>query len=279
MLTRSILSMRPFDRVTEKKAHTVRLFFAAACLLVAAPSYAASSNLSLATSLQYYDSREYGDIGERLNREVGWLPGIGVRWQKDTDSLVRAGLYGEYSYGRVDYDGQTQTGTPFESDTYVRLFRLGGDISVCLQDCGASLDAGLAVYGRDRDIQGHSGVSSLYEEYRWLEWKMGGRWHTGVRKQVTLGAQWFRVIDAEMMIDFRPFGGGEPVVPLPDSNGYRLSLSYRFAERPLSLSLSHEWLDIDASDTILTTLGFGPVLVYEPESRAKHLKLALEWHL
>lgn len=257
----------------------MRLFFAAVCHMAAAPSYGASSNLSLATSLQYYDSREYGDIGERLNREVGWLPGIGVRWQQDTDSLVRVGLSGEYSDGRVDYDGQTQTGTPFESETYVRLFRFGGDISVCLQDCGASLDAGLAWYGRDRDIQGHSGVSGLYEEYRWLEWKMGGRWKTGVRDQVTLGAEWFRVIDAEMMIDFRPFGGEEPVVPLPDSNGYRLSVAYRFAQRPISLELSNEWLDINASDAVSTVLGLGPVLVYEPESRARHLRLVVHWHL
>ena len=267
------------NKRNRKKAHDVRLFFAATLSLLASPLLAGEPGLQLITSLQYYDSREYAGSGDRLNREVGWLPGIGGRWQRALSSQVDVALTGEYAQGRIDYDGQTQTGTPFDSDTYVRLFRLGGDVGVCLLACRASLNGGLAWYGRDRDIQGHSGVSGLYEEYRWLEWTLGGRWHAGNRQQVTFGAEWFGVTDAEMMIDLRSFGGGEPVVTLPDSSGRRVRLAYRFADRPISLSLTHEWLAIDVSDAILVNLDSGPVLVNEPESRAEHWKLGLNWHL
>lgn len=261
------------------KAHAVRLFFAAQCLVYTTDLHAEPSSLTLVTSLQYYDSREYADSGDRLNREAGWLGGLGARWQKALSPRLTVALGGEYAPGHVDYDGQTQSGTPFDSTTDIRVFRLGGDASVCLLACRALFRGGLTWYARDRNIQGHGGVSGLYEEYRWHEWTLGADWYLDSGRYITLGAEWLYVADAQMMIDLSDFGGGEPVVSLPDSSGHRIKLAYRFPGRPISLSLVHEWLAIEASDAIRVRLDSGPALVNEPESRAEHWTFSLHWHL
>ncbi len=72
---------------------------------------------------RYMVWEEYDAGGGRLLREEGWLVAFGVLGE---GRLLRGGaeVYG----GRINYDGQTQGGTPVRTDTVYSGFRLQGGV-------------------------------------------------------------------------------------------------------------------------------------------------------
>jgi len=72
---------------------------------------------------RYMVWEEYDAGGDRLLREEGWLIALGVAGE---GRLLRgsAEVYG----GRLAYDGQTQGGTPVQTDTVYSGFRLQGGV-------------------------------------------------------------------------------------------------------------------------------------------------------
>ena len=254
----------------------MRLFFVLLGL-AGVSSAGAEPALSVAAQALYYDSREYDDDGTRLNREAGWVPGLRLRWQSRPQAGAGLVLEGDGLHGQVDYDGQTQSGAPFQSDTRMTQWRLGAALRYCPASCRQHLLLGWRFYGRDRDIRARAGVAGLYEEYRWQELSLGGRWQFSRQPQWSLAAEVHGVVGARLDVDLRPLGGRWTRLDLPFAVGAAVGLQRQFGQG-LSLSLHHEWLAMDASRARHVQLGGLPAQIREPQSEAHHWRLTFEWH-
>lgn len=265
------------DTLPGKKAHFVRLFFVLALLLTGHGARAGETDGAFGLHMLRYDSSEYDLDGRRLNRESGWVPGISgyIQHRVSGHGLLR--LHGTLHHGRVDYDGQTQSGAAFQSRTGITQGRAGVLLGACFDHCASHLGVGWSGYGRHRDIRGRGGVVGLYEAYRWQEWNLSGSWSPAAARRLTLAGDLFRVVQPDMRVDLQPLGGGKPVLPMPDSTGWRLRLGYRPAPQSLALFVQHEWLNIDDGPFRQVLLNSGPLLVREPRSRARHWVLGVVW--
>lgn len=67
---------------------------------------------------------EYATDGDILNRETGYLPGIGLDLSR-TSGNTTIGLHGHAYSDRVDYDGQTQAGDPHTTQTNTGFYEIG----------------------------------------------------------------------------------------------------------------------------------------------------------
>jgi hypothetical protein len=125
---------------------------------------------TLAASPVFFDYREFDRNDRELNHERGLLPGVQAGLRALGDKLfARVDL--SLQRGVVHYDGETQGGTPVETDTETRLISASAEPGFWLdperQRWGPFLRLGLKRW--DRDIQGTGNVQGIYEVYRWKE--------------------------------------------------------------------------------------------------------------
>lgn len=257
-----------------------RLF--CALTLAPLPAFAGpfgAPEITLSARAMHYDSVEIDGNGNRLNRESGWLPGIGARLRLPLRERAYFALQARYFGGDVDYDGQTQRSRPFKSTTDQRLSRWRVEGGYCWWSCQFTANAGAALYRRERDIRGHSGVQGLYEDYRWQEWHLGGALSPQRLPRMMLTAEVFYLRDADMLLDLTYTGGGKPTVPLPNETGLRLGWAYTVMQREaasLSVSVAYERLDIRKSDTRSVSSNKGTLSFFEPASESEQWQLGLQ---
>lgn len=122
-------------------------------------------DLRVGASVLRSDFREIADTGEPLVRELGVLPGIvgGVE-----QKFGRWRWSAEFSYysGAVDYDGHTQAGAPFDTETDARLARMRARALRLLDADGRfAVGVGLGYWQWQRHIGGRGKVSGLDERF------------------------------------------------------------------------------------------------------------------
>lgn len=155
--------MRPF---------ALTIFSSLVFFLVAAPSRADIRSLewALTAAPVFFDYREFSQDDRELNHERGLLPGIQGGLRTSGHKLF-ARLDLSLQRGVVNYDGETQGGTPVQSDTETRLISASAEPGFWLdpdrRQWGPFLR--LALNRWDRDIQGTGNVQGIYERYRWKE--------------------------------------------------------------------------------------------------------------
>lgn len=180
-------------------------------LAITTPVNAAELRWGLAGELLYFDYREFDNHERELNHEFGTLPGVRAtvearrqRWFTRLDAA--------FQYGRVTYDGETQSGRPVVSTTRTRLFSLSAQPGYWLDPARQwGLFLHLARRQWDRDIQPTGSVQGLYERYRWSEAGAGIR-HVFNRAQ---GSGWghevrltgFATLDGTVFVDLSSLGG------------------------------------------------------------------------
>ncbi|WP_457638869.1 hypothetical protein [Persephonella sp.] len=81
-------------------------------ILVSLPAFA----VELSYSVKSFTWKEYDSAGKQLLKESGFLHQIGIKHSFSTESLYITPSLG-VEVGSVNYDGQTQTGTPVSTDT------------------------------------------------------------------------------------------------------------------------------------------------------------------
>jgi|AntRauTorcE11898_2_1112593.scaffolds.fasta_scaffold03131_3 hypothetical protein len=262
--------------------------------LIAGPALAApgpagdSLDLTVAADSLAFQYREFDADGRELNREDGTLPGIRLTARGAGRRLfARADL--SFHDGDVDYDGETQRGAPFRTDTDTRLVsasvELGGWIGSRPGRWGTYLR--LARCAWERDIQGRGNVQGLFEEYRWTEvgggvrrvWPQAGT--TGWRHE--LSATGFTVVDGEVDVALSRLQGSD----LDDTTldlGSEFGLRFRYtAIRPLANGLRlwiepyYEYWEFGRSNTRpITSNGMATGgAVTEPRSESQRLGLAV----
>ena len=174
----------------------------AVVLAAAAPWAHAQYAASLAPALRHASMSEYGQSGERIVQESGWLPGIGGKL------AYRSGPWEAYGAATLfqadlDYDGQLQNGRPYRSRTGTRMadaqlglrYRLFAD---------TELVASLGIDSWQRNIKGGGGAIGLREHTRSSRVSIGVEqaWQIAHAGKLTAGASLIHAAPERPRIEF-----------------------------------------------------------------------------
>lgn len=130
--------------------------------------------------------KEFNDNGTQLLKESGPIYGLGGTAKSDVAKSVTLKFKGELFGGSIDYDGQTQAGTPVKTDTDYSGFKMEGDVGwkfMVAEKSSLEPFAGLGYRWWLRDLQSTSNAIG-YEE-RW--WSFYAR--LGIRGDHTFSTQ------------------------------------------------------------------------------------------
>lgn len=168
--------------MTEPRSN--RLPAAAAALCLCAPPVAGAApdadddpvDIVVAGDALVFDYRELGTDGRELNHESGVLPGVRLTARTTRDRTF-ARIDASFHGGEVDYDGETQSGTPTQTDTGTRLLSFGAEVGGWLGPRPGQWGVFLRLARRlwERDIYSTGSAQGIYEEYRWSEIGLGLR--------------------------------------------------------------------------------------------------------
>ena len=247
------------------------LFFLLATYL---PSlFAIESRLQLNSEVLNFNYAEFNDNGALLDEENGLLPGISLQLSLSKPShrlLARL----QYFDGEVDYDGQTQDGDPFRTNTSEALYSLS--VKQFFSDSNdARLEwlLGIELWFWQRDILSRADVQGLFEKYQWQEFSAGVSMQVLRQKNqhAWLEAQLLQTISPRMSIQL---DNGFGTVRLGTGLGYRLRFIYQHTLTPQwhwQAQAFIQYFEFGKSNRIAVEGFFGQsALLIEPRSVTRH---------
>lgn len=247
------------------------------CLAVI-PGLAASSDqqhasqLWLGLSVMDFQYKEYSDQGDLLDREDGPIPGLrmGLNFQQgdllfNIDATTHAGT--------VDYDGQTQNGTPHKTLTHESIRELTASLGRRLGETGV-LYVGAGYRQWDRDIQPSGGVSGLFERYTWPYAMLGGELRVwgSAKHRLALNGRITYPINPEMLI--RLTGIGDVSLSLGAQAGFRLTAPWLIrldSGQQLQIAPYYAYWRMGRSPDVRA----GGYIIFEPRSETDNLGLTV----
>ena len=243
-----------------------QLFFKAVLLLIPLVLNTVLANtLEVTPTLYYFSYQEFDQNDVLLDKEAGVLPGIKLSYADATerDTLkFNASLYG----GRVDYDGQTQSGIPHQTETDEQLIKLGiSYFQHRVIHYPGLFFAGLHYWYWDRDILTRNGVQGLHELYSWYETELG-------LKFISESSYW---LELSAMYNFKPemelfLPSGDVAFKLKSKPGYRIRAGKTWANNAsmtTTISLFAEYWEFGRSELVSVADFFGsPAILFEPDS-------------
>jgi hypothetical protein len=225
-----------------------------------------------------YKWSEYGSRGEKLLQESGTLYRITGRYE---DQSRQGWLYGggaQVYFGTVDYDGQTQSGTPARTEVDYSGFRLEGRGGYLWTPGNHGLGV-LGMLGFDtwsrslKDGQTTTGQAVYgYDEYYYMTYVIAGpvyqyrgpRWftrlHVAAKRPLSV---------TEDVPDFDVTLHPKPTTTLFASWENRWAVSSRVS---VGAGLYYETLKFNASDPESSSIG----QVYQPESKSSTAGLRVQ---
>ena len=240
-----------------------------------------TTQLTLSPILLYFDYTEFNTDDQVLDRELGWLPGLELDIKHKFASDWSINLFGAYYQGTIDYDGQTQSGTPHTTITGTKLFRLGGRIEKGVYK-KLRLYVGAQHHQWDRSINDTNSVSGLDETYKWLEYAFGlhSDFPLDERNIINLDIAYLLIQNATIDVDLSRISLGSAKLDIADGNGGRFKLSWKstYTENiRLGLSFFFEAWDFGRSDTKQTQGGSRSAFVTEPRSETQNSGLMINF--
>jgi hypothetical protein len=247
--------------------------------LTANIAVAAAFELGASAELMYFNYEEFDTTGDTLNTEIGFLPGVTVTAAhpfRAINNTFEFSLYG----GRVDYDGQTQSGQPHQTETNETIYRLLYRLSWAPLNDQGELYAKAYWQQWDRSIQPNNGVSGLFEQYQWWSFEAGGQlWiysKPGHKVFIDLGILVTR--NGTIMVDLSNAGYGEPVLDLGDGLGLNSAINYRMAytaNGSFDFGLRYATWNFDRSNVKTISNGSTTISIVEPDSTTQQLTLTI----
>ena len=119
--------------------------------------------------IESFTWKEYSDSDSQLLKESGPIYGLGGSAKSNITESLTLKFKGELFLGSIDYDGQTQAGTPVKTDTDYFGFKIEGDTGwkfMVAEKSSLEPFAGLGYRWWLRDIQS-TGNAIGYEETWW----------------------------------------------------------------------------------------------------------------
>lgn len=236
-------------------------------------------------SLQDFNYKEFDDNGSLLDREDGTLPGLIFGLERPRGRWVLGGRFSYYA-GSVDYDGQTNTGTPITTRTDEKISEIEGRAEYWLRpEDRWAVYGGLGYRYWARDIRptrtaGGQPVSGLFEVYDWwlvffgtkveLYNKNASRWSLDLRV--------LRILAPELRVDATS-QFDQARLDLGERYGMRLSLPWQYKldkATHLTIEPYAEGWELGRSPTVpLTRNGVVIGTIFEPRSETRNYGINL----
>lgn len=260
-----------------------------AMIVFVQPVMAVQVEFEIGAGLMNFDYVEYDDNGVFLDGESGLMPGAVMKLKLNSQSAYSE-FVGQLYANTIEYDGQTQGGTPVQTDSDAVIFdihyKFGFKLSRA-RNHGPYLGLGYRYWFRNihsgYDINGNP-VAGLLEEYYWNYWLLGysGSFRTSDTVRVGFDIRHTKMFNAKMDVDFLGFGGYDDTqVNLGEEAGLRLSAPVKIIMRGYSLIISpyYERIDISKSNTVRLTSGGVPTttLIHEPRSETRNVGIEITW--
>lgn len=217
---------------------------------------------------------EYAADDSVLDRETGALPGMGLHLRHHIGNFEIAFNTAQYD-GMLDYEGQTQAGTPHTTKTATTIQETGLSAQIALVPQQHLLTISYSADTWKRDILPEGNVLGLSEFYRWSTIKLGYQFqHHSGRHHFQLGAERLWHSNSEMEIDIA--GIAPATIPLKNGVGWQGHLHYAFAlDQHWQISIQHQWQQWSAersADVVLDSQ-WGPISAHEPRSKTYNRNL------
>ena len=228
-----------------------------------------------------FDYEEFDQSGATFNRETGFIPGLSLSISKtkgELRSLISVELYD----GQVNYDGQTQSGTPHVTNTDETLHRVFYKLNWSPEKNNNSIYGKVAWQQWDRNILPANNISGLFEQYQWWAFELGilatlfennsNKWllEFGVSK----------INNGTIKIDLSQQGFGQPELELGDGNGASVALIYQHKltdRNKIGLSLHHQRWTFGRSNTQTIFNGIDSFDIVEPRSVSNHSMISFNY--
>lgn len=206
-------------------------------------SGAVSAGVSVGAGLEYFQWREYDDVEHReLLDETGLRAvaslELSANVARNTDLLVRGKVYG----GDVDYDGETQTGTPVTTTTRYQGVAVEAGFGFRPQRSAGDASAMILALGVDNWTRDLTGPGGYEEEYTLMFLRLGAE---------TDGRRWrgrgglLLPLDVEEHVNLY---GGLDLKPDP-SPWFYVGVGYKWSEQ-IELALDYQGYRLDISDPV-----------------------------
>ncbi len=253
---------------TIKHSFIAAIFFVLGLCLCCAPAVIAATEVDLYVKVESFTWKEYSDGGSQLLKESGPISTLGISTKTDFANSLTLKAKGELFIGSVDYDGQTQAGTPLKTDTDYSGFRIEADMGkIFMVAEKSSLEpfAGLGWKSWLRDLQSSNTAIGYEETWSIVYARLGVRGDHVFSKQLKLFAEagLNLPIYNENVVDL----GGVDITIEP---GKEASL---FAEaglkwKNLKASIFYEGMRFSKSGLEFIEVGGDIYGFYQPESKA-----------
>lgn len=236
-------------------------------------------------AMRFYYS-EFDPDDNILNTEKGVIPGLVISAAFEWETWYSEFNY-KYNTGKVEYDGQTQSGTPVITDTQediVDVNLIAGRYFGSASYYRSSIYGGLGYYYWERDILAGKDINGddvdpLFEVYEWSYAFLGARFslHDSSYSGVLLDLRLQRMLEATMEVvnvDDNQFDLGEEW-------SFRIGLPYTLATKDDNKLTIEPYLItwfIGRSPYLEITSGGIPLGTYaEPRSETYNFGLTLKY--
>lgn len=265
-------------------------------VMLSSASLADNTEFHFGGGLMKFKYTEYTDNNVFLDGESGFIPGVVLKLKRN-NSRHYSELVGQLYGNTIEYDGQTQGGTPLTTNSDAIIFdthfKLGFHFSE-VRDHGFYAGLGYRYWLRNihsgHDINGNP-VAGLLEHYYWLYGLFGYAANYTVNENVNIGfdIRQTNMINAKMDIDFLGYCGYDNAsVNLGNKSGTRFAVPFQIKMKSSSLIVSpyYEIIDIGKSNTVLLTRNGYPVDcdgngyldgALEPRSETRNVGINVTW--
>ena len=234
----------------------------------------AETTVGASIKILRFDYEEFDQSGATFNRETGFIPGLSLSISKTKGELTS--LISVESYdGQVNYDGQTQSGTPHVTNTDETLHRVFYKLNWSPENNNSSIYGKVAWQQWDRNILPANNVSGLLEQYRWWAFEVGflASLYDVDSNKLLLELGISKISNGTIEIDLSQQGFGKPELELGNGSGVSTTLIYQYKITQRSktgLSLQYQHWTFGRSNTESISNRLTTIDITEPRSVSNH---------
>jgi len=242
-----------------------------------AANISAATTLTISPTLLYFDYTELDTNDDVLDQETGWLPGIEAKVIQAITPEWQFGINTSYYQGTVDYNGQTQQGTPHTTITDAVMFRIGAHVKRVIYR-NIHLFVGAQSHRWERDINDNNNISGIDETYKWNEYSIGLNSNFSLTQKdiINLEVSYLLIRNGTIFVDLTRANLGTTTLDLDDGTGARFIFNWtrKYKENlNFGANILFEGWDFGRSNTKQTQNSSSIIFVTEPRSETRNIGL------
>ena len=251
---------------------------------------AQKSTFEIGAGLMAFDYVEYDDNNVFLDGETGLIPGVIVKLK--TNKRIYYEWEGSLYYNTIEYDGQTQGGSPVVTDSDALIldthFKIGLNFEPAFErEQKIYMGMGYRYWYRNiqsgQDVLGNP-VAGILEEYSWYYGLLGYEVHFAAANNVKVGLdlRLTKMFKAQLEVDFLGFQSFDnTVLDLGNKVGARFAIpvEIKMAQSSVTVTPFYEIIDIGKSNIVRVSSNGVPTAtsILEPRSETRNVGIEVMW--